>query len=57
VQIPGKWVAVAYKAGIVARGDSSFEVEAAARAAGHVEPLVYRIPESDVTYLYPVDRA
>ena len=54
---PGKWIAVAYKIGIVAIGDSSSEVEAAARAAGHAEPLVYRVPEPDVTYLYPAEVA
>ena len=52
---PGKWVAVAYEVGIVAIGESSSEVEAAARAAGHAEPLVYRVPEPGVVYLYPVD--
>ena len=53
---PGKWVGVAYKVGIVAIGDSISEVEAAARAAGHAEPLVYRVPDPDVTYLYPVGK-
>jgi hypothetical protein len=48
---PGKWIAMTPDA-IVAVGDDSIEVYKAARDAGVMNAILYRVPETGTSYFY-----
>lgn len=48
---PGKWVALT-RSEIIAVGDTADEALAAAHAAGHKDPGLYRVPEKARSYFF-----
>jgi hypothetical protein len=48
---PGKWVAIVGDE-VFAEGDTVLEVITSACAAGHDEPMLYKVPVPGVSYFY-----
>ena len=48
---PGKWVAIVDDE-IIAEGDTVVEVITQARAKGHAEPMIYKVPVPGASYFY-----
>jgi hypothetical protein len=53
LRYPKRWVAITYSR-LIAVGDSSTEVYKAAQAAGVKSPILWYVPDPNVSYFFPI---